>query len=165
VNTTVYPIRADAIDWVPLREGLSLRPLYFADDGYAGQLRIEPGVLIPRHRHTGHVHAYNLAGSRELIETGEIAGPGTYVYEPPGNVDSWRCVGEVPCIVHLSLTGCIEYLDDRGAVREVSSTRTAREAYVRWCRAQRVEPDHALFRRMDWATIDLPCDHRSAPVR
>ncbi len=70
------PIHDTDIDWVPLREGLSFRPLHFEQDGYSLQLRLEPGTLISHHRHTGEVHAFNLCGERELIEDGVIAGPG-----------------------------------------------------------------------------------------
>jgi hypothetical protein len=143
---TAYPVDAASIAWVPLRAGLSFRPLHFAPDGYSLQLRLEPGVTIPRHRHTGDVHAYNLEGSRELIETGERVPRGTYVYEPSGNIDTWRCVGDVPCIVQITLKGRVEYLDDRGEVRDATDTHTAREAYLRFCSLQGVRPDPVLFR-------------------
>jgi 2,4'-dihydroxyacetophenone dioxygenase len=115
MKPSAYPVDAGAIAWVPLREGVAMRPLHFAADGYSLLLRVEPGVTIARHRHTGEVHAYNLEGCRELIETGEIAGPGTHVYEPPGNADSWRGVGDVPCVIQVSLKGRIEYLGEHGA--------------------------------------------------
>jgi 2,4'-dihydroxyacetophenone dioxygenase len=57
-------------------------------------LRLEPGAEIATHRHTGEVHAFNLEGSRQL-SSGEIIGPGDYVYEPLGNMDSWKVVGDV----------------------------------------------------------------------
>jgi len=157
MNTTAYPVNADSIPWLPLHDGLSLRPLYFSPDGYCAQLRIEPGVTIPRHRHTGEVHAYNLAGCRELIETGEIARPGTYIYEPPGNEDSWRCVGYVPCIVQFSITGRVEYLGPRDEVLSTTDSRTACEAYLRWCAQQGRSPDPAIIRG-----LDVPADLRRA---
>jgi 2,4'-dihydroxyacetophenone dioxygenase len=40
------------------------------------------------------VHALNLAGTRKLLDTGEVVGPGGYVYEPAGNVDSWMAIGD-----------------------------------------------------------------------
>ncbi len=68
------------------------------------------GVVVGRHIHAGEVHAFNVSGSREL-DTGEIAGLGAYVYEAPGNIDSWKCVGQEPCIIQISMTGRLTYLD------------------------------------------------------
>lgn len=63
---------------------------FFADDrGFVELPRMEPGVVMPLHRHTGEIHAYNLGGTRKLC-TGELIGPGDYVYEPPGNEDWWK---------------------------------------------------------------------------
>ncbi|MCE9580048.1 MAG: anti-sigma factor [Deltaproteobacteria bacterium] len=86
------------------------------DDASVLLLRLEPGTLIPRHRHGGEVHALNLAGTRELIETGELVGPGGYVHEPAGNVDSWRAVGDVPVIVFLTTRGSFAWLGPDDAV-------------------------------------------------
>jgi len=141
---TAHPVHASLADWIPLRGGISFRPLHFAADGYSLQLRVEPGTTVTRHRHTGEVHAFNLSGYRELIETGEVAGPGTYVYEPPGNVDSWRCVGDAPCIIQIVLKGRLEYLDGNENVVEYTDTHTAREIYLNWCLAKGVAPLAAL---------------------
>jgi 2,4'-dihydroxyacetophenone dioxygenase len=51
------------------------------------------------------VYAFNLEGSRELIDSGEVVGPGDYVYEPAGNADSWRVIGDEPCIVFIVTRG------------------------------------------------------------
>lgn len=144
MSADTHALHADDLDWVPLRAGLSFRPLRFAADGYALQLRIEPGTRIPRHRHTGEVHAYNLAGEREILESGQRIGPGDYVYEPPGNVDSWQAIGTVPCVVQITLTGRIEYLAPDGAVLEHTDAATARAAYLAHCRERGVAPHPRL---------------------
>jgi hypothetical protein len=137
---TAFPVHTPGIEWIFLRQGVSFRPVRFGLDGWTLQLRVEPGTTITRHRHTVEVHAINISGRRELIETGEIVGPGTYVYEPPGNVDSWRCVGDEPCVVHISLTGRVEYLDDDGNVIHYSDTHKQRETYLDWCRSNAIAP-------------------------
>jgi 2,4'-dihydroxyacetophenone dioxygenase len=126
---------------VPLRAGVSMRPLHFEADGYALQLKVDPGTTITRHRHSGEVHALNISGYREIINTGEIVGPGDYVYEPPGNVDTWRCYGAEPCIIHIALKGRIDYLDDEDRAVSHSDRNTALAHYLEFCRAQRMEPD------------------------
>src|SRR6476660_5706220 len=81
----------EAMPWVRIAPGFSFKPIRATsdDDVWVELLKLEPGTIIPRHRHTGEVHAYTLSGQRELLETGDVVGPGSYVYEPPGNVDSW----------------------------------------------------------------------------
>jgi quercetin dioxygenase-like cupin family protein len=127
---------ADALPWVLLAPGFSFKVLHAPsdDEAWIELLRLDPGTTIPRHRHTGEVHAYTLAGHRELIETGMVVGPGSYVFEPAGNVDSWRAVGDEPLIVLVGVRGAIEYLDDADAVIRRSTATTAAERYREGCR-------------------------------
>lgn len=81
-----------------------------------------------------------LSGSRELIEVGEIAGPGAYVYEPPGNVDSWGCVGDEPVVVQINLIGGVEYVDEAGGVIEYTDPDKLYQTYLAWCSARGVQP-------------------------
>jgi 2,4'-dihydroxyacetophenone dioxygenase len=119
------------LPWVPLAPGFSFKLLRATsdDDIWVELLRLEPGTTISRHRHTGEVHGYTLAGHREILETGQVVGPGDYVYEPPGNVDSWRAVGDEPVVVYVVLRGAIEYLDERGDVIRRSTAMSAADAY------------------------------------
>lgn len=125
------------LPWIPLGPGESFRPLRFGRDRRALLLRVEPGTVIPLHRHLGEVHAFNVTGSRQL-HTGEIVGPGAYVYEPAGNVDSWSAIGDEPCIVHIVSSGAMEYLGERGEVVRRDTESTLYDAYATYCR------DHGL---------------------
>lgn len=143
-NTTHEPLPAGLVDatslpWQPIFPGFTLQALRATRDGDARALilKLEPGTLIPRHRHTGDVHAYNLSGQRLLVETNEIVGPGGYVYEPAGNVDSWMAVGDEPCVVFVVAQGAVEYLDDEGRVLRRSTTSSTGEAYRTFCKTTR----------------------------
>lgn len=128
-----------ALPWQPIHPGFSLKLVRGSHDDAASRallLRLEPGTSIAPHRHTGEVHAINLAGTREL-DTGERIGPGGYVYEPPGNHDSWRAVGDEPVIVFVTVTGAVEYLDDRGEVLDRTTTSSATRSYQAFVAAQR----------------------------
>jgi len=129
------PMDSTELDWVPIVPGLSFKPLtYFPDNaGWQLLLRLEPGTVIPPHRHTGEVHGFNVQGSRFLINTKEVVGPGTYVYEPPGNADTWKQIGDEVCIVHIEVNGVIEYLDEKGNVTRVSDARESQKMYLDWC--------------------------------
>jgi quercetin dioxygenase-like cupin family protein len=130
--------RASDLPWVPSPlPGKSSRPLRFlrGNRGFVELLRMEPGVAMPPHRHTGETHAFNLSGSRRL-DTGEIVGPGDYVYEPPGNVDSWEVVGEEPLLALVVVMGEVEDLAPDGSVRGVANTESRRREYADYCRAQ-----------------------------
>ena len=133
---------AGSLPWIPLGPGESFKPLRFlaGNRGRVLLLRLEPGSVVPPHRHTGDVHAFNVEGSRELIDSGQIVGPGDYVYEPAGNADTWRVVGDGPCTVFIATRGVMEYLDGDGNVVQRDSTDTLRAAYLRYCDAHGLEP-------------------------
>ncbi len=139
------PLPTDDMPWIETGPGESFRPLRFEEDGFSELIRLEPGNVVPRHRHTGDTHIFNLQGSRELIESGEVAGPGAYVYEPPGTIDSWRAVGDVPCIVHVKVGGVVEYLDNDDRVVVSVDSASERAAYIAGCEQQGIEPDPQLL--------------------
>lgn len=132
----------EGIPWIPLGPGESFKPLRFLpeDRGRVLLLRLEPGTVVPLHRHLGEVHAFNLAGRRKLLERGEIVGPGAYVYEPAGNVDSWMAVGDEPVVVHIAAHGAMEYLGDGGKVLRRDTGSSLRELYLRYCREHALAP-------------------------
>jgi len=129
------------VPWVPLSEGKSFKPLRFlsGNRGFVELLRMEPGETIPLHRHTGEVHAINLEGSRELC-TGELIGPGDYVYEPAGNTDSWKVVGDIPLVVMIVAMGAVEYLGLDNAVTARFTADTLMQCYHEHCAANNIQP-------------------------
>jgi 2,4'-dihydroxyacetophenone dioxygenase len=141
VSFPARPVAHAGVPWVPLSAGKAFKPLRFlsGNRGFVELLRLEPGSEIPLHRHTGEVHAVNLEGSREL-STGELIGPGDYVYEPDGNTDSWKVVGDVPLVVLIVAMGAVEYL---GPDQKVTTRFTAdrlHTLYREYCAANGIEP-------------------------
>jgi len=139
------PVDTDAMPWIATGPGKSFRPLRFAADGWSELMRIEPGSAVALHRHTGEVHALNLSGTREILGSGELVGPGGYVYEPAGTVDGWGAVGDEPCVVHIKVTGTIEYLGDDGRVIESVDAETQRAVYLAWCQDHDVRPSGRIL--------------------
>lgn len=130
-----------AAPWVPISEGKWFKPLRFLSNnrGFVELLRLDPGEASPLHRHTGEVHAFNLEGSRQLC-TGELIGPGDYVYEPAGNIDSWKVVGDTPLVVLVVVMGTVEFLGFDMAVTARLTADTLMEMYNRYCAANDIRP-------------------------
>jgi hypothetical protein len=72
--------------------------------------------------------------------TGEVVGPGGYVYEPAGNVDSWKAVGDEPTIVHIVSFGAMEYLGDDDQILRRDSAASLRDIYLGYCREHGIPP-------------------------
>lgn len=128
-------VPAAELPWIPSdTPGKSAKPLRFLDNnsGFVELLRMEPGCIMPLHRHGGEVHAYNLSGERELC-TGERIGAGDYVFEPAGNVDWWRVVGNETMIALVVVIGRVEYLHADGRVLQTIDARSQRAEYERYC--------------------------------
>src|SRR4029079_18296342 len=101
---------------------------------WAERRRLEPGSAVAVHRHTGDVHAFNLAGTREIFGTGERVGPGNYVYEPAGTIDGCAPVGDDPRVVYIKEAVTIECLGDDVEVIESVNAQTQRTVHLPWCR-------------------------------
>jgi quercetin dioxygenase-like cupin family protein len=141
---SVPGVATDALPWIPAATPDKwARPLRFLGDrGFVELLRMTPGTVMPLHRHTGEVHVYQLAGQRRL-GSGELLGPGDYVYEPAGNVDWWEAVGEDDLLALAVVMGPVEFLAPGGEVCGRADVHTQRADYVRHCRAHGL-PLHEL---------------------
>jgi quercetin dioxygenase-like cupin family protein len=135
--------------WIPGGPGKFFKPLRFMSGyrGFVELLRLEPGIEMPLHRHTGEVHAFNLEGSRELC-TGEVIDAGQYVYEPAGNIDSWIAIGPTPLIVFVVVMGEVEFYDENHAVRLRVSASTQHAAYQEYCASKGLTPQDLLERAL-----------------
>ncbi|HEU0307535.1 MAG TPA: cupin domain-containing protein [Lysobacter sp.] len=135
--TSLRHADSERLPWIPSPvPGKSSRPLRFFRNnrGFVALLRMAPGVAMPPHRHTGETHAFNLSGSRQL-STGEVIGPGGYVYEPPGNVDSWQVIGDEPLVALVVVMGEVEDLAPDGRVRGRANTASRAAEYAAYCQA------------------------------
>lgn len=147
--TISHSIDVTADEWIPLDPGQSFRPIAFLPDGHRQLLlRVEPGTVVPLHRHHGAVHAFTLSGARRLLDpAGAVdVAAGTYVYEPVGHVDSWEAIGDEPCVVHIAIQGAMDYLDDGGNVIASTDTAALQRRYLEWCDERGVQARPELAR-------------------
>jgi len=127
--------------WVPEGEGKWSRPLGFLPDrsGWVELMRLDPGVRLGLHRHTGRVHAFNVQGHRRLC-TGEEIAPNDYVHEPAGNVDWWEATGDETLVVFVVVMGAVEYLSTDGKMLKRITTQDRIDDYLRYCTDRGIEP-------------------------
>jgi len=108
---------ADERLWVPLAPGRWSRPLCLnVSQGYWVHLtRVRGGGMVSRHRHPAPVHGFVLKGSWRYLERDWVAAPGSYIYEPPGDIHT--LVVDSDCDEMITLfhnTGAIIYSDENG---------------------------------------------------
>ena len=141
-NIVTAALRRAGLDgWMPEGDGKWSLPLQFLpdDSGWVELMRLEPGVRLGLHRHTGEVHALNLAGERRLND-GRLLGTGDYVYEPRGNVDWWEAVGREELVVYVVVKGSVEYLGAHHTVLQRITTADRIADYHRHCASLGVHP-------------------------
>jgi 2,4'-dihydroxyacetophenone dioxygenase len=117
------PLDTDGMPWIPTGPGKSFRPLRFTADGWPELMRLEAGSVVALHRHTGELHAFNIAGT----------------------VDTWGATADGPCVIHLKVTGAIEYLGPDGQVTETVSAASQRAIYLDWCQREGVTPNPGIL--------------------
>jgi quercetin dioxygenase-like cupin family protein len=134
VNWQARIVPIQGLPWIPAEtRGKWAKPLRFLGErGFVELLRMTPGTVMPLHRHTGEVHVHQLTGQRQLC-SGEVQGPGDYVYEPMGHVDSWKIVGDEDMVAFAVVYGDVEFIGPGGEVCGVANVHTQRAGYERYC--------------------------------
>lgn len=80
------PVVPDDRPWIPTFYGEQKYIRLNLDTGeWILFARIGPGHQVPYHKHHGGLNLYVLEGELNFVDEEWVAGPGTYVYEPPGN--------------------------------------------------------------------------------
>ena len=124
--------------WIPQTDTVSFRPLCFCVSSgyYVNLLRVRSKTkgkmgFLSRHRHPGPVHGYVIKGSWKYLEHDWIAKPGSYVFEPPGEIhtlvtvpttsssstnesDDGEDFDEMITLFHV--TGSLLYCDEHGTI-------------------------------------------------
>jgi 2,4'-dihydroxyacetophenone dioxygenase len=98
----------------------------------------EPGTTIERHKHTGPVYAFTLAGSWKYLEYPEINTAGSYLYEPAGSVHTLHVpeTNTEMTDVWFTIFGANLNLDDDDNITSVYDAQFIRDAYYLLCEAQ-----------------------------
>jgi quercetin dioxygenase-like cupin family protein len=130
-------VRADDLPWVEQSEGVWFKPLRLSPERemWANLLRVSAGGLVSRHRHHGPVEAWVIHGRWRYLEHDWLAGPGSYVHEPKGDVHTLVVEGGEEMVTLFIVHGAIDYLDDRDRVVRTDTAQRKLELYEAHCRA------------------------------
>jgi 2,4'-dihydroxyacetophenone dioxygenase len=113
--------------WVPQTDCVSFRPLCLCVSGgyYVNLLRVRGAGLLSRHKHPGPVHGHVLKGKWRYLEHDWVAVPGSYIFEPPGEIHTLVVpdgVDEMITLFHV--TGALLYCDVHGTVTSAEDVFT-----------------------------------------
>lgn len=141
-------IDAESLPWVPQGERVWFKPLRFdlAAGRWVNLLKITGGGKVNRHRHSGgQVLGFCLKGRWHYLERDWVARPGTFVYEPPGDIHTLVVdPGEEMQTLFL-LEGVVQYLDDDDNVIYQDDVFTKLERYRKYCQEQGIEPQDLCY--------------------
>ncbi|GAC1436525.1 MAG: 2,4'-dihydroxyacetophenone dioxygenase family protein [Chloroflexota bacterium] len=136
-------INGEGLPWVPQGDRVWFRPLRFdlASGRWVNLLKVTGAGRVNRHRHVGgQVLGYCIQGSWRYLERQWVARPGTFVYEPPGDIHTLVVDGDEEMQTLFILEGVIQYLDDQNAVIAQDDVFSKLERYLAYCHAQGITP-------------------------
>ena len=137
-------IQSDEMPWVPQTDRVWFKPLRFdlTTGRWVNILKVTGGGKINRHRHSGgQVLGFVIQGSWHYLERDWVARPGTFVYEPPGDIHTLVVDEDAGDMITLFLLeGVIQYLDDDDKIIYQDDVFTKLELYLKYCREQGIEP-------------------------
>lgn len=141
-------VDVETLPWVPQGERVWFKPLRFdlANGRWVNLLRVTGGGKVNRHRHSGgQVLGFCLKGSWHYLEREWIARPGTFVYEPPGDIHTLVVDEAEEMQTLFLLEGVVQYLDDADNVIYQDDVFTKLERYQNHCRQQGIEPQDLCY--------------------
>lgn len=123
-------VKIEAIPWANWIL-VEVKLLRVAEDGssYTLLTRMPPGTRLPKHRHLGPVTGYTIEGRWRYLEYDWTAGPGSFIYEPPGSVHTLVVEGDETALVLFEITGGLVLFDEHDNVVGFEDAESARERY------------------------------------
>lgn len=101
--------------WVPYGDGTWIQPCQFnvTSGGYSVILKCLPGRGLSPHYHSAPVYGYTLRGTWRYLEHDWVALPGSFIYEPAGEVHTLVVPGDAkePMMTFFVVQGGMIYVD------------------------------------------------------
>lgn len=100
------------------------------------RMRMQPGVTLTTHRHTGEVYAFTLSGSWKYLEYPEVNTAGSYLYEPAGSIHTLHVPATNTEVtdVWFAIHGANLNLDAAGNVSLIFDAALVLKIYLSRCR-------------------------------
>jgi 2,4'-dihydroxyacetophenone dioxygenase len=137
-------INIDDLPWVPFDEGepnCYFKPLRFdlSTGTWTYLFRIKSNQVLTRHRHTGgSVIGFNLQGIWRYEGRNWTAAPGTFIFEPPGDIHTLITEDE-EVITLFILGGALQYFDEEYQVVGQDDIYTVWKKYTDYCHSNGIE--------------------------
>jgi quercetin dioxygenase-like cupin family protein len=140
-------IQADELPWVPQGENVWFKPLRFdlTSGRWVNLIQVRGKGRVNRHRHYGQVQGYCIEGRWRYLERDWVARPGTFIWEPPGDIHTLVTDEEEGMMTLFVLEGVIQYLDDEDNVIYNDDVFSKMERYLKFCDEQGIEPIDLRF--------------------
>jgi len=111
-------ISLDEVEWQPIREGSAVDVAVLFGNPATGAnvrlIRFPAGFTAPVHAHTGDYHGVVLSGTWKhwFEETGEERDllPGSYVFQPGGEMHGDACIGPEDCVFLLQQSVAADFI-------------------------------------------------------
>lgn len=127
------------LPFVEFTDGVELQLLQVDIEGglWIVRTRFNPGVTVPRHKHTGEVYAVTFSGAWKYLEYPDTVNrAGSYLYEPSGSIHTLTTdvegVSEITD-VWFAIRGANLNLNDAGDVESVVDAGSILEQYYDGC--------------------------------
>ncbi|MGZ9583740.1 2,4'-dihydroxyacetophenone dioxygenase family protein [Paenibacillus marinisediminis] len=125
----------EELPWVPFDDGTChFKPLRFdLNTGtWTYLFKIKGNKTLNRHRHTGgSVIGYNIQGTWRYEGRDWVAKPGTFIFEPPGDIHT--LITEEEVITLFILGGCLQYFNKDNQVIGQDDIYTVLKKYRDYC--------------------------------
>jgi len=136
------------LPFVPYQEGVTFQLVQVDIEAgfFVVRVRGEPGRTIQRHKHTGEIFAFTLAGSWKYLEYPEINTAGSFLYEPAGSVHTlhFPATNKEITDVWFVLHGANLNLDAEGNVESVLDATAALAVYRASCQSMDLPEPHVI---------------------
>ncbi|WP_052350361.1 2,4'-dihydroxyacetophenone dioxygenase family protein [Paenibacillus gorillae] len=133
----------EELPWVPFTENHScyFKPLRF--DLNTGTwiylFKIKSNQVLGKHRHTGGaVIGFNIQGRWRYEGRDWVAGPGTFVFEPPGDIHTLVTEDEEVVTLFI-LSGALQYFDENNKIVGQDDIYTVLHKYREFCDQNGIE--------------------------
>lgn len=137
---TAAHIGSDDLPWAQAGENIRLKVLQVKPEEGLWVIRNEfgPGVRVQKHRHTGPVYGFTVAGAWGYLEYDYMNRAGSYLYEPAHSVHSLYTPDDNTELTDVTFVmyGCNLNLDEDDNVESVTDGPGVLAAYYQMLEAQ-----------------------------